>query len=164
MIGQLVKILEGGEELKLSKRAGNIITLQEFIDAVGVDAVRYTLCRYPVDSPLTLDIVDMTVQKSENPVFYVQYAHARISSLLRNAEELGIKTDAARPSIRGCSTTSGRASCCTQLGSSRGSSRRRPSCASRTGSPATSRSSPGTTTASTTPVGCCPRATPTSPS
>ncbi|BEP11823.1 arginine--tRNA ligase [Acidothermaceae bacterium B102] len=90
LIGQLVKILKAGEEVRLSKRAGNIVTLEEFVDMAGVDAVRYTLCRYPVDSPLTLDIDEITRQTSENPVFYVQYAHARIASLLRNAVELGI--------------------------------------------------------------------------
>jgi arginyl-tRNA synthetase len=91
MIGQLVKLVRGGEEVRLSKRAGNIITLDELIDAVGVDAARYTLARYPADSPLTLDIELITKQTNDNPVFYVQYAHARIASLLRNAHELGIE-------------------------------------------------------------------------
>jgi arginyl-tRNA synthetase len=90
LIGQLVKIVKGGEELRLSKRAGTIVTLEDFVDMAGVDAVRYTLNRYPVDSPLTLDIDVITRQTNENPVFYVQYAHARIASLLRNAAELGI--------------------------------------------------------------------------
>ena len=57
---------------------------------MGVDAARYTLTRYPVDSPLTLDLETITRQTNDNPVFYVQYAHARISSVLRNAVELGI--------------------------------------------------------------------------
>lgn len=90
LIGQLVKITRGGEEVKLSKRAGNIVTLDEFVQEVGVDAARYTLTRYPADSPLTLDIEEMIRATSENPVFYVQYAHARIASVLRNAAELGI--------------------------------------------------------------------------
>ena len=90
LIGQLVKILKAGEEVKLSKRAGDIVTLEEFVEEVGVDAARYTLCRYPVDSPLTLDIAEMTLQKNENPVFYVQYAHARICSVIRNATALGL--------------------------------------------------------------------------
>jgi arginyl-tRNA synthetase len=90
LIGQLVKIVKGGAEVRLSKRAGTIVTLEDFVDMAGVDAVRYTLNRYPVDSPLTLDIDLITRQTSENPVFYVQYAHARIASLLRNAIELGI--------------------------------------------------------------------------
>ena len=90
LIGQLVKIMKGGEEVRLSKRAGNIVTLEDFVDMAGVDAVRYTLNRYPTDSPLTLDIDIITRQTNENPVFYVQYAHARIASLLRNAADLGI--------------------------------------------------------------------------
>ncbi len=90
LIGQLVKITRGGEEVKLSKRAGNIVTLDEFVEEVGVDAARYTLIRYPADSPLTLDVEEMTKRTNDNPVFYVQYAHARIASVLRNAAELGI--------------------------------------------------------------------------
>lgn len=90
LIGQLVKIMEGGEELKLSKRAGTIITLEELVEKVGVDAARYTLIRYPVDTPMTLDIDLLKRRTNENPVYYVQYAHARIAALLRNAVELGI--------------------------------------------------------------------------
>ena len=90
LIGQLVKITRGGEEVKLSKRAGTIVTLEELVEEVGVDAARYTLTRYPADSPLTLDLETITRQTNDNPVFYVQYAHARIASVLRNAAELGI--------------------------------------------------------------------------
>jgi len=90
LIGQLVKITRGGEELKLSKRAGTIVSLDDLVEEVGVDAARYTLARYPADSPLTLDLEEMTRATNDNPVFYVQYAHARISSVLRNADELGI--------------------------------------------------------------------------
>ena len=90
LIGQLVKIVRGGEEVKLSKRAGNIVTLEDLVDEVGVDAARYSLIRYPADSPLTLDLEVITQRTSDNPVFYVQYAHARVCSVLRNAEELGI--------------------------------------------------------------------------
>ncbi|MEK9664665.1 MAG: arginine--tRNA ligase [Candidatus Nanopelagicales bacterium] len=90
LIGQLVKMMKNGEEVRLSKRAGTLITLEDLIDEVGVDAARYSLIRYPVDSPLTLDL-DLLVQRTnDNPVFYVQYAHARVSSVLRNATELGI--------------------------------------------------------------------------
>ena len=95
LIGQLVKILKDGEELKLSKRAGTLVTLQELVDLIGVDSLRYSLTRYPTDSPLTLDVDEITRQASDNPVFYVQYAHARLSSILRNAADLGIETDAA---------------------------------------------------------------------
>lgn len=90
LIGQLVKLVRGGDELRLSKRAGTIVTIDELVEAVGVDAARYTLARYPADSPLTLDIDLITRQTADNPVFYVQYAHARIASLLRNAAELGV--------------------------------------------------------------------------
>lgn len=90
LIGQLVKITRGGEEIKLSKRAGTIVTLDELVDEVGVDAARYALIRYPVDSPLTLDLEVIALRTNDNPVFYVQYAHARIASVLRNAADLGI--------------------------------------------------------------------------
>ncbi|GAA0601591.1 arginine--tRNA ligase [Kribbella sandramycini] len=99
LIGQLVKILKGGAEMRLSKRAGTIVTLAELVEEGGVDPLRYTLCRYPVDSPLTLDIEEMTKQVSENPVYYVQYAHARLASILRNADELGIKLDEFAPGL-----------------------------------------------------------------
>jgi arginyl-tRNA synthetase len=95
LIGQLVKITRDGEEVKLSKRAGTIVTLDDLVEEVGVDAARYTLSRYPADSPLTLDLAEMIKATSDNPVFYVQYAHARIASVLRNAEELGIDWRAA---------------------------------------------------------------------
>ncbi|MFL6183028.1 MAG: arginine--tRNA ligase [Actinomycetes bacterium] len=93
LIGQLVKMYRGGEEVRLSKRRGDIVTLEDLVDEVGVDAARYTLCRYPVDSPLTLDLDLLVRQTNDNPVYYVQYAHARIASLLRNAVDLGIEAD-----------------------------------------------------------------------
>ncbi|MSW02228.1 MAG: arginine--tRNA ligase [Actinobacteria bacterium] len=95
MIGQLVKIMEGGEELKLSKRAGTIITLEELVEKVGVDAARYTLIRYPVDTPMVMDVDVLKRNTNENPVYYVQYAHARIAAVLRNTAEIGIKSDLA---------------------------------------------------------------------
>ena len=90
LIGQLVKIMEGGEEVKLSKRAGTIITLEELVEKVGVDAARYTLIRYPVDTPMVMDIDILRRNTNENPVYYVQYAHARIAGVLRNVDELAI--------------------------------------------------------------------------
>ena len=92
LIGQLVKIMEGGEEVKLSKRAGTIITLEELVEKVGVDAARYTLIRYPVDTPMIMDVDVLRRNTNENPVYYVQYAHARIAGVLRNAQDLGIDT------------------------------------------------------------------------
>ena len=91
LIGQMVKIMKNGEEVKLSKRAGTIITLEDIVDEVGVDAARYTLLRYPTDSPMVMDVEVLKSRTNDNPVYYVQYAHARIAALLRNAEELGIK-------------------------------------------------------------------------
>jgi arginyl-tRNA synthetase len=85
-----VKIMRDAEELRLSKRAGTMVTLEELLDLIGVDALRYTLARYPADSPLTVDVELITKQTNENPVFYVQYAHARLASILRNARELGV--------------------------------------------------------------------------
>lgn len=91
LIGQMVKIMKNGEEVKLSKRAGTIITLEDIVEEVGVDAARYTLLRYPTDSPMVMDIEVLKSRTNDNPVYYVQYAHARIAALLRNAEELGIR-------------------------------------------------------------------------
>lgn len=90
LIGQMVKIMEGGEEVKLSKRAGTIITLEDLVEKVGVDAARYTLTRYPVDTPMVLDVDVLKKRTNDNPVYYVQYAHARISGVLRNAQELKV--------------------------------------------------------------------------
>jgi arginyl-tRNA synthetase len=90
LIGQMVKIMRGDQEVKLSKRSGDLVTLQELVELIGVDPLRYTLARYPSDSPLTLDVAEITRQASDNPVFYVQYAHARVSSILRNAADLGL--------------------------------------------------------------------------
>lgn len=91
MIGQLVKILRDGEELKLSKRAGTIVTLNELADEIGVDALRYSLARYPADSPLTLDVAEITKASNDNPVYYVQYAHARTCRMIANATDLGLQ-------------------------------------------------------------------------
>ncbi len=93
LIGQLVKIMEGGQEIKLSKRAGTIITLEELVEKVGVDAARYTLIRYPVDTPMVLDVDLLKKRTNDNPVYYVQYAHARICAVLRNAQDLGLQVN-----------------------------------------------------------------------
>lgn len=90
MIGQLVKIMRDGEELRLSKRAGTIVTLNELMDEIGVDALRYSLARYPADSPLTLDVAEITKASSDNPVYYVQYAHARTCRMMENAADVGM--------------------------------------------------------------------------
>jgi arginyl-tRNA synthetase len=90
IIGQLVS-LRGG---RMSKRAGNLLTLDDLIDTIGVDAGRYSLVRWAMDSPIDLDLDLWASRTQDNPVFYVQYAHARLSSLARNAAELGIERSA----------------------------------------------------------------------
>ena len=90
LIGQMVKILKDGVEMKLSKRAGTIVTLDELVDEIGVDALRYSLARYPADSPLVLDVAEITRASADNPVYYVQYAHARTCRMSANATDLGM--------------------------------------------------------------------------
>jgi arginyl-tRNA synthetase len=90
LIGQLVNLLKDGEPFRMSKRAGTIIWMTDLVELIGVDAARYALCRYSTDSQIDIDLDLWARKTSDNPVFYVQYAHARISSLLRNAAELGI--------------------------------------------------------------------------
>ena len=90
---QIVTLTSGGETLKGSKRAGVLVPLDELIDEVGVDAARYTFLTRSIDQPLDFDIELVKEQAPENPVYYVQYAHARISSILRKAAEEGHKVD-----------------------------------------------------------------------
>ncbi len=87
---QLVKLWKGGQELKMSKRAGQFVTLRELIGEVGVDAARFVFLSKNHDSPLDFDIDLAKKHDSDNPVYYVQYAHARICSIFRKAEEEGI--------------------------------------------------------------------------
>ena len=91
LIGQLVNLVKDGKPVRMSKRAGTITWLTDLVDAMGVDAARYALARYSSDSPIDIDLDLWTRQTNDNPVFYVQYAHARIASLLRNAASLGIE-------------------------------------------------------------------------
>jgi arginyl-tRNA synthetase len=90
LIGQMVNLVRDGQPVRMSKRAGTTITLEDLVDAIGVDAARYALARYSADSPIDIDLELWAKASSDNPVYYVQYAHARIASLLRNAAELGI--------------------------------------------------------------------------
>ncbi len=90
LIGQFVKMLKDGEEVRMSKRTGNIITIDDVVEWIGVDAARYALVRQSTDSNITLDIDLLTRQSTDNPVYYIQYAHARMCSVARNAAEMGI--------------------------------------------------------------------------
>ncbi len=90
LIGQMVNLVRDGKPVKMSKRAGTIITLDDLVDAIGVDGARYSLVRSSVDSSLDIDLDLWTKQSSDNPVYYVQYGHARLCSLARNAEAAGL--------------------------------------------------------------------------
>jgi arginyl-tRNA synthetase len=90
LIGQMVNLVRDGQPLRMSKRAGTVITLDDLVDAIGVDAARYALIRSSVDTPIDIDLQLWSSASSENPVYYVQYAHARLSALARNAAELGL--------------------------------------------------------------------------
>ena len=91
LIGQLVNLVKDGQPMKMSKRAGTVVTLEDLVDAVGNDAGRYALARASADSMIDLDLDLLARQSNDNPVFYVQYAHARIASLLSNAADLGVE-------------------------------------------------------------------------
>ena len=90
LLGQMVNLYKDGKPLRMSKRAGTSVTLEELVEAIGADAGRYALARFSTDSMIDLDLDAWAKRTSDNPVFYVQYAHARVSSLLRNAADLGL--------------------------------------------------------------------------
>jgi arginyl-tRNA synthetase len=90
LIYQFVSFLKGGEPVKMSKRAGAFVSLDDLIDAVGTDAARYHLLMFGPDSAMNFDIDEVARQTMENPVYYVQYAHARIASIMRRAGERGV--------------------------------------------------------------------------
>lgn len=95
LIGQLVNLVRDGQPVKMSKRAGTVLTLDDLVDAVGVDAARYSLARASVDTTLAIDLDLLASRTNENPVFYVQYAHARTAAVARNAAEHGVRREDA---------------------------------------------------------------------
>lgn len=95
LIGQMVNLVRDGQPVRMSKRAGTVITLDDLVEAIGVDAARYSLIRSSVDTPIDIDLALWSSASNENPVYYVQYAHARLSALARNAAELGLIPDTA---------------------------------------------------------------------
>ncbi|MCV7255632.1 arginine--tRNA ligase [Mycobacterium hackensackense] len=95
LIGQMVNLVRDGQPVRMSKRAGTVITLDDLVDAIGVDAARYVLIRSSVNSPIDIDLALWSSASSENPVYYVQYAHARLSALARSAADLGLAADTA---------------------------------------------------------------------
>jgi arginyl-tRNA synthetase len=93
LIGQMVNLVRDGQPVRMSKRAGTVLTLDDLVDAIGVDAARYSLIRSSVDTAIDIDLALWSSASNENPVYYVQYAHARLSALARNAAELGLIPD-----------------------------------------------------------------------
>ena len=93
LIGQMVNLVKGGVPMKMSKRAGTIVTIDDLVDAVGVDAARYSLARSSADQSIDLDLDLLARATNENPVYYVQYAHARTVNVGRNAAELGVRRE-----------------------------------------------------------------------
>ncbi|MGB2569804.1 arginine--tRNA ligase [Micromonospora citrea] len=90
LIGQLVNLVRDGAPVRMSKRAGTVVTLEDLVDAIGVDASRYALARYSSDSPIDIDVELWTRATRDNPVYYVQYVAARTASVGRNAAEIGL--------------------------------------------------------------------------
>jgi arginyl-tRNA synthetase len=99
LLGQLVNLYQDGQPLRMSKRAGTTVTLEELVEAIGADAGRYALARFSTDSQIDLDLDLWTRHTNDNPVYYVQYAHARVSSLLRNAADLGLDKGELHPEL-----------------------------------------------------------------
>jgi len=93
LIGQMVNLVRDGKPVRMSKRAGTVLTLDDLVEAIGVDAARYSLIRSSVDTAIDIDLALWSSASNENPVYYVQYAHARLSALARNAAELGLIAD-----------------------------------------------------------------------
>ena len=95
IIGQMVNLVKDGLPVRMSKRAGNVVTMEDLVDVVGVDAARYALTRSSADSTLDIDMDLLASSSNANPVFYVQYAHARTCGVARNAADYGINRDDA---------------------------------------------------------------------
>ncbi|HEY0119064.1 MAG TPA: arginine--tRNA ligase [Cellulomonas sp.] len=93
LIGQMVNLVKDGEPVRMSKRAGTVVTIDDLVDAVGVDAARYSLARSSTDTAIDLDLDLLAKATNENPVFYVQYAHARTVNVARNAAEAGVRRE-----------------------------------------------------------------------
>ncbi|MEN9967670.1 MAG: hypothetical protein RL036_903 [Actinomycetota bacterium] len=99
MIGQLVYLVRNGEPVRMSKRAGTVVTMEDLVGAVGVDAARYALARSPINSNLDIDLEQLAKKTNDNPVFYVQYAHARTKQVAINAASLGVDNSEFKPEL-----------------------------------------------------------------
>ncbi|RZI89197.1 MAG: arginine--tRNA ligase, partial [Microbacterium sp.] len=99
LIGQMVNLVKEGQPVRMSKRAGTVVTMEDLVELVGVDAARYPLTRTSADSNLDIDLDVLQKRTNDNPVFYVQYAHARTHNVARNAESAGVARDAFAPEL-----------------------------------------------------------------
>ena len=99
LIGQLVSLVRAGEPVRMSKRAGTVVTMEDLVDSVGVDAARYSLVRSSINSTLDIDLELLAKKTNDNPVFYVQYAHARTKQVDRNASESGLAKSTFSPEL-----------------------------------------------------------------
>jgi arginyl-tRNA synthetase len=99
LIGQMVNLVRGGEPVRMSKRAGTVVTMEDLVDVVGVDAARYALARSSINSSLDVDLEQLTKKTNDNPVFYVQYAHARTKQVAKNAASLNVDDSEFEPSL-----------------------------------------------------------------
>jgi arginyl-tRNA synthetase len=99
LIGQLVNLVKDGEPVRMSKRAGTVVTMEDLVDAVGVDAARYALTRSSINSMVDIDLDQLTKKTNDNPVFYVQYAHARTKQVANNAVSLSVDDSEFDPSL-----------------------------------------------------------------
>ena len=99
LIGQMVNLLRDGEPVRMSKRAGTVVTMEDLVEAVGVDAARYALARSSANSQLDIDLEQLAKKTNDNPVFYVQYAHARTKQVEKNAASLGVDLSEFEPQL-----------------------------------------------------------------
>ncbi|MEY4067202.1 MAG: hypothetical protein RIQ44_414 [Actinomycetota bacterium] len=99
LIGQLVNLVRDGQPVRMSKRAGTVVTMEDLVEAVGVDAARYALARSSANSQLDIDLEQLTKKTNDNPVFYVQYAHARTKQVANNAASLGVERTEFAPEL-----------------------------------------------------------------
>jgi arginyl-tRNA synthetase len=99
LIGQMVNLVRDGEPVRMSKRAGTVVTLEDLVEVVGVDAARYALVRSSINSSLDIDLSVLEKKTNDNPVFYVQYAHARTRQVAANAASLGVERSEFAPEL-----------------------------------------------------------------
>lgn len=156
LIGQMVNLVRDGQPVRMSKRAGTVLTLDDLVEAIGVDAARYSLIRSSVDTAIDIDLALWSSASNENPVYYVQYAHARLSALARNAAELALIPDTNHLELLNHDKEG---TLLRTLGEFPRVLETAASCGNRTGSAATWKTWPATITGSTTRAECCRKAT-----